>query len=136
MAFTVLLTADAADDLRDLYRYISKHDSSKKAGYVLDQIENKFVSPGEMPERGRHPKELIYLGIRDYRGNRLSKSSNKGDLDGNRFTGEETDEADEYRKNIENSGSKSRDVREDRQQIYPFGEASKPMQGGTYMGDS
>ncbi|MBU4101896.1 MAG: type II toxin-antitoxin system RelE/ParE family toxin, partial [Proteobacteria bacterium] len=52
MAFTVLLTEDAAGDLRDLYTYISKHDSPKKAEYVLDQIEKKFVSLSKLPERG------------------------------------------------------------------------------------
>ncbi len=67
MAFTVLLTEDAAGDLRDLYTYISKHDSPKKAEYVLDQIEKKFVSLSKLPERGVYPKELQSIGIRDYR---------------------------------------------------------------------
>lgn len=67
MAFTVLLTADAASDLSDLYTYISQRDSPKKAEYVLDQIEKKFVSLNEQPERGVYPKELLSLGIRDYR---------------------------------------------------------------------
>jgi toxin ParE1/3/4 len=67
VAFTVLLTEDAAVDLEDLYSYISEHDSPQKAEYVLDQIENKFVSLSEMPERGVYPKELSDLGIRDYR---------------------------------------------------------------------
>jgi len=34
---------------------------------VLDEIEKKFVSLSELPERGVYPKELIALGIRDYR---------------------------------------------------------------------
>ncbi len=67
MAFTVLLTEDAAGDLSDLYTYISKHDSPQKAEYVLDRIEEKFVSLSELPERGVYPKELLSLGIRDYR---------------------------------------------------------------------
>jgi toxin ParE1/3/4 len=67
VAFTVLLTEDAAVDLEDLYSYISEHDSPQKAEYVLDQIESKFVSLSEMPERGVYPKELSDLGIRDYR---------------------------------------------------------------------
>ena len=67
MAFTVLLTEDAANDLRDLYTYISKHDSPQKAEYVLDQIEEKFVSLSELPERGGYPAELLSVGIRDYR---------------------------------------------------------------------
>ncbi|MBU2520909.1 MAG: type II toxin-antitoxin system RelE/ParE family toxin [Proteobacteria bacterium] len=67
MAFTVLLTEDAAGDLGDLYTYMSKHDSPKKAEYVLGQIEKKFVSLSKLPERGVYPKELQPLGIRDYR---------------------------------------------------------------------
>jgi toxin ParE1/3/4 len=34
---------------------------------VLEQIENKFISLREFPERGVYPKELTNLGIRDYR---------------------------------------------------------------------
>jgi len=67
VAFTVLLTEDAVGDLSDIYTYISKHDSPKKAEYVLDRIEKKFVSLSELPERGVYPKELLSLGIRDYR---------------------------------------------------------------------
>ena len=67
MPFTVLLTEDATGDLEDIYTYISEHDSSQKAEYVLDQIEKKFVSLSELPARGVYPKELQSLGIRDYR---------------------------------------------------------------------
>lgn len=67
MAFTVLLTEDAESDLRDIYTYISKHDSPKKAEYVLNQLEKKFISLSELPERGVYPEELLSLGIRDYR---------------------------------------------------------------------
>ena len=67
MAFPVLLTEDAAVDLEDIYTYISEHDAPSKAEYVLDRIESKFISLSEFPERGVYPKELINLGIRDYR---------------------------------------------------------------------
>jgi toxin ParE1/3/4 len=67
VAFQIFLTEDAARDLDDLYAYIAGHDSPNKAAYVLDQIEKKFISLRELPERGVYPKELIALGIRDYR---------------------------------------------------------------------
>ena len=67
MACTVLLTEDAAADLNDIFTYISEHGSASNAEYVLDEIEKKFVSLSELPERGVYPKELIALGIRDYR---------------------------------------------------------------------
>ncbi len=67
MTFTVLLTEDAERDLRNLYTYISEHDSPQKAENVLNKIEEKFIRLSELPERGVYPKELLSLGIRDYR---------------------------------------------------------------------
>lgn len=67
MPFAVLLTADTARDLEDLYQYIAVHDATGKADHVLTNIENVFVSLSESPERGVYPKELLALGIRDYR---------------------------------------------------------------------
>jgi toxin ParE1/3/4 len=67
MLFEVLLTADAANDLKELYDYIAFHDSPGKAEQVLAKIEKTFDSLSESPERGAYPKELLALGIRDYR---------------------------------------------------------------------
>jgi toxin ParE1/3/4 len=67
MPFAVLLTADAARDLEDLYQYIAVHDAPGKADHVLTNIEKVLGSLSESPERGVYPKELLALGIRDYR---------------------------------------------------------------------
>ncbi|UCC54312.1 MAG: type II toxin-antitoxin system RelE/ParE family toxin [Anaerolineaceae bacterium] len=67
MPFAVLLTNDAARDLNELYDYITEHDSARKADYVLEQIEKTFSTLSEFPERGVYPKELLKLGIREYR---------------------------------------------------------------------
>ena len=67
MGFAVLLTNDAARDLDEIYNYIALHDSPQKADYVLEQIEKVFSSLSEFPERGAYPKELLPLGIREYR---------------------------------------------------------------------
>ena len=67
MPFAVLLTGDAARDLEDLYKYIAVHDAPGKADHVLTNIEKVFGSLSEFPERGVYPKELLALGIRDYR---------------------------------------------------------------------
>jgi toxin ParE1/3/4 len=67
MGFAVLLTNDAARDLDEIYNYIALHDSPQKADYVLEQIEKVFSSISEFPERGAYPKELLTLGIREYR---------------------------------------------------------------------
>ena len=67
MPFAVLLTNDAARDLDELYDYIVVHDAPEKGDYVLEQIEKAFSSLSEFPERGAYPKELLALGIREYR---------------------------------------------------------------------
>jgi len=67
MPLAVFLTSDAARDLSELYDYIDIHDSPRKADYVLEQIEKTFSSLSEYPERGVYPKELLKLGIREYR---------------------------------------------------------------------
>ena len=67
MPFTVLLTNDAARDLDELYDYIALHDAPRKADYVLEQIEKAFSKLSEFPERGAYPKELLAIGIREYR---------------------------------------------------------------------
>jgi len=67
MPFKILLTNDAAGDLNELYDYIALHDSPRKADHVLDQIEKAFSKLSEFPERGAYPKELLEIGVREYR---------------------------------------------------------------------
>lgn len=67
MAYSVVLTDDALRDLDDLCAYIAENDSHGSADYVLDRIEKALNSLAELPERGRHPRELAALGIRAYR---------------------------------------------------------------------
>ncbi len=67
MVFAVLLTNDAAGDLEEIYDYIALHGSTKKADYISEQIEKAFSNLSEFPERGVYPKELLTLGIREYR---------------------------------------------------------------------
>jgi len=67
MSFQVFLTDDAARDLAELYDYIAWRDSPGKAEHVLDHIEKTFFSLQEFPARGAFPKELLSLGIREYR---------------------------------------------------------------------
>ena len=67
MSFKVFLTHAAARDLEDLYEYISHHDAPGKAERVLEKIEKVFASLSGSPERGSYPRELLGLGIRNYR---------------------------------------------------------------------
>ena len=67
MRFEVLLTAGALDDLQEIAEYIATHDSPAHADRVLDRLEQAVAGLAELPERGSHPKELLELGIREYR---------------------------------------------------------------------
>ena len=67
MRFDVLLTEHAERDLDELYGHIAEHDTPGNAAYVLDRIEKTLESLSTFPERGSHPKELLALGIREYR---------------------------------------------------------------------
>jgi toxin ParE1/3/4 len=62
-----MLTHDAAHDLEELYDYIARHDNPQKADYVLGQMEKAFLSLTESPERGVYPRELLEIGVREYR---------------------------------------------------------------------
>jgi toxin ParE1/3/4 len=67
MPFEVLLTEDARRDIEDIYKYIADRDSRARANHVLDQIENVIRSLERFPQRGSYPRELLALGIREYR---------------------------------------------------------------------
>jgi len=64
MPFSAVLTADAARDLEEIFDYIALHDGLEKAVDVLDRMENAL---SEYPHRGAYPKELLALGIHEYR---------------------------------------------------------------------
>jgi toxin ParE1/3/4 len=67
MSFEVVLTAAAAADLLELADWIASHDSPAKAAHVVDRIEAAFAALGRFPHRGAHPRELLALGVREYR---------------------------------------------------------------------
>ena len=67
MRFEVLLTEDALRDLEEICDYIAEHDAPGKAVLVLEQIEKAITSLANYPGRGGYPKELLPLGIREYR---------------------------------------------------------------------
>ena len=67
MRYEVLLAAGAERDLEEIYDYIAEFDSSGKADYVLDRLLAVADSLVAFPERGSHPRELLALGIREYR---------------------------------------------------------------------
>jgi toxin ParE1/3/4 len=65
--YAVTLTEQALLDLDDIARYIALHDAPEKADYVGRQLDEAFASLATFPERGSHPRELLDLGIREFR---------------------------------------------------------------------
>jgi toxin ParE1/3/4 len=59
----VLLTAGADQDIESIHDHIAGFDSSANADHVLDRLMKVVL----FPKRGSHPKELLALGIREYR---------------------------------------------------------------------
>lgn len=65
--YEVLLTEGAEQDLESIYDYIAEFDCKANADHVLDRLLEVVESLSAFPERGAYPKELVALGIRDYR---------------------------------------------------------------------
>jgi toxin ParE1/3/4 len=65
--YAVLLTEGAARDIEGIHRYISDTDRPEIAETVLDQLLHVVNSLSRFPERGTFPRELIELGIKEYR---------------------------------------------------------------------
>lgn len=65
--YEVVLTEDAQRDLEELLDYIAEHDAPAKAEHVLAVIEKLLGTLTTSPERGAITKELLSVGIRDYR---------------------------------------------------------------------
>jgi toxin ParE1/3/4 len=53
--------------MEEIYDYVERHDSPDKADRLLGQIDKAFAGLSHSPERGAYPKELVALGIREYR---------------------------------------------------------------------
>ena len=65
--FEVLLTEGAEQDLEAIHDYISEFDCVPNANDVLEQLMDVVESLSKFPERGSYPKELVGLGIKEYR---------------------------------------------------------------------
>jgi toxin ParE1/3/4 len=66
-SYKVFLTAGAERDLESIYDYIVEYDSVANGHHVLNQLLKVSNSLSRFPERGSYPKELIALGMREYR---------------------------------------------------------------------
>jgi len=67
MPFEVRLTRGAERDIEEIYDYVAGHDAPAKAVQLLGRLEETLEDLANFPERGSHPKEVLELGIREYR---------------------------------------------------------------------
>ena len=67
MKYKVYIISNAEEDVLDIYRHVSLHDTEEKAKYLLDKIENTCLSLEESPKRGHVPPELEQIGVYNYR---------------------------------------------------------------------
>jgi toxin ParE1/3/4 len=65
--FRVLLTQGAEQDLESIYDYIAESDGAVAANHVLDRLMQVVETLAHFPERGTYPKELVALGIKEFR---------------------------------------------------------------------
>lgn len=63
----VELTQGAERDLEAIYDHIAESDSVARADHVLDRLMKVADSLAQFPEQGSYPKELLALGIKEYR---------------------------------------------------------------------
>jgi toxin ParE1/3/4 len=66
-SYQILLTRGAEQDLESIHGYLCEADSPASAGRLLDRLMDVVDGLARFPERGAYPKELVALGIRDYR---------------------------------------------------------------------
>ncbi len=67
MNYSVEFTHHAIRDLNELCEYIADHDSPRSADHVLESMEKSVSSLRKFPNKGAYPKELLALGIKEYR---------------------------------------------------------------------
>lgn len=65
--FEVLLTEGAERDLEAIHDYIAEFDCVANANYVLERLMEVVKTLSRFPERGSYPRELVALGIKEYR---------------------------------------------------------------------
>ena len=65
--YEVLLTQGAEQDLEPVHNYIAEFESEAHANHALERLTEVVAGLAQCPERGSYPKELLTLGIKDYR---------------------------------------------------------------------
>lgn len=66
MKYRVYLSADAENDLFDIWNYVARTDSPEKADYLLQELQSTCFTLEEFPDRGHIPPELDRVHVREY----------------------------------------------------------------------
>jgi toxin ParE1/3/4 len=67
MKYQVYLSAEAEEDIFDIWNYVSRADSPVMADRLLDELQATCFSLSEFPERGHYPPELERVHVTEYR---------------------------------------------------------------------
>lgn len=54
-------------DLESIHDYLAEFGSAANANHVPDRLMEVAAGLAQFPERGSYPRELVALGIKDYR---------------------------------------------------------------------
>lgn len=65
--YEVLLTRGAEQGLESIHDYIAEVDCVGNANHLLDRLMKAVDGLARFAERGSYPKELMALGIKEYR---------------------------------------------------------------------
>lgn len=65
--YQVLIAEGAEQDLEAIHDYLSDFDCVANANHVLDALMEVVESLSRFTERGSYPKELVGLGIKEFR---------------------------------------------------------------------
>jgi toxin ParE1/3/4 len=67
MKYQVLLTAEAEEDVFDIYRYVLSGEGRDRADQVLARLQETCESLSQMPNKDHIAPELERIGVRGYR---------------------------------------------------------------------
>ena len=67
MHYRVRVTEGAERDLAEIVAFLARREGTLVAERVLDELLEAAAQLARLPERGAPPKELLSLGLRDFR---------------------------------------------------------------------
>lgn len=65
--FKILITKDAQADLEQIHDFLIRYQGLRYANDTLDELSQSIKTLTTLPDRGSHPRELLALGIVEFR---------------------------------------------------------------------